>query len=144
MTPTLPAIASPALDRARRKAFRRLLPVLFISYFIAYVDRNNVAIAALTMPNDLPWLNKDVLVPLYNETRGGGSHGEYRIVGFASFKVLGYKIKNDNPGMPGNGKCSNTPGNSGSCLYGEFSKVTTTDSSGGGPDYGARTISMIG
>jgi ACS family tartrate transporter-like MFS transporter len=49
------------LDSARRKAFRRLLPVLFLAYFIAYVDRNNVAIAALTMPNDLPWLNKDVL-----------------------------------------------------------------------------------
>src|SRR5687768_1023757 len=58
--PTIP-VSNHALDRARRKAFRRLLPVLFISYFIAYVDRNNVAIAALTMPNDLPWLNKDVL-----------------------------------------------------------------------------------
>ncbi|MFZ4768394.1 MAG: MFS transporter, partial [Roseimicrobium sp.] len=59
MTPTL--ASNPALDRARSKAFRRLLPVLFISYFIAYVDRNNVAIAALTMPTDLPWINKDVL-----------------------------------------------------------------------------------
>ena len=58
---SLPSTSNPALDSARRKAFRRLLPVLFISYFIAYVDRNNVAIAALTMPNDLPWLNKDVL-----------------------------------------------------------------------------------
>lgn len=50
-----------ALDRARNKAFWRLLPVLFIAYFIAYVDRNNVAIASLTMPTDLPWINKDVL-----------------------------------------------------------------------------------
>ena len=53
--------APAALDRARRKAFQRLLPVLFTSYFIAYVDRSNVSIAALTMPTALPWLNKDVL-----------------------------------------------------------------------------------
>jgi MFS transporter, ACS family, tartrate transporter len=50
-----------ALDRARRKAFLRLLPILFISYFVAYVDRNNVAIAALTMPGDLPWFSAKVL-----------------------------------------------------------------------------------
>jgi len=42
------------LDRARRKAFLRLLPVLFVSYMIAYVDRVNVAIAKLTMKEDMP------------------------------------------------------------------------------------------
>ncbi len=42
------------LDRARRKAFMRLLPVLFISYMIAYVDRVNVAVAKLTMMKDMP------------------------------------------------------------------------------------------
>ncbi len=42
------------LDRARRKAFMRLLPVLFISYMIAYVDRVNVAVAKLTMVKDMP------------------------------------------------------------------------------------------
>ena len=36
-----------ALDRARSKAYRRLLPLLFLCYVIAYVDRNNVAIAKL-------------------------------------------------------------------------------------------------
>lgn len=48
--------ASPAtpLDRARRKAFLRLLPVLFVSYMIAYVDRQNVAVAKLTMVKDMP------------------------------------------------------------------------------------------
>jgi ACS family tartrate transporter-like MFS transporter len=46
--------AHAALDRARRKAYRRLLPLLFISYVIAYVDRSNVAIAKLTMSRDLP------------------------------------------------------------------------------------------
>lgn len=41
------------LDRARRKAYWRLLPLLFIGYAIAYVDRTNVGIAKLTMSKDL-------------------------------------------------------------------------------------------
>jgi ACS family tartrate transporter-like MFS transporter len=43
-----------ALDRARRKAYWRLIPLCFICYVIAYVDRQNVAIAKLTMVRDLP------------------------------------------------------------------------------------------
>ncbi len=43
-----------ALDRARIKAYWRLIPLLFLSYLIAYVDRANVAIAKLTMSKDLP------------------------------------------------------------------------------------------
>jgi ACS family tartrate transporter-like MFS transporter len=42
-----------ALDRARIKAYWRLLPLLFLSYTIAYVDRANVALASLTMSKDL-------------------------------------------------------------------------------------------
>ncbi|WP_009962896.1 MFS transporter [Verrucomicrobium spinosum] len=42
-----------ALDRARKKAFYRIIPLLFISYMIAYVDRQNVAVAKLTMTKDL-------------------------------------------------------------------------------------------
>jgi ACS family tartrate transporter-like MFS transporter len=50
-----------ALDRARGKAYRRLLPLLFLCYVIAYVDRTNVAIATLTMPNELPAFNDAVI-----------------------------------------------------------------------------------
>ena len=49
-----------ALGRARKKAFFRLLPLLFISYVIAYVDRNNVAVAKLTMEKDLPGFDSAV------------------------------------------------------------------------------------
>jgi len=49
-----------ALDRARRKAYWRLLPLLFLCYVIAYVDRANVAIAKLTMANDLPGFDSAV------------------------------------------------------------------------------------
>src|SRR5207247_9319382 len=59
---TLPASADvEALDRARRKAYRRLLPLCFISYVIAYVDRSNVAIAKLTMARDLPGFDNAVI-----------------------------------------------------------------------------------
>ena len=50
-----------ALDRARRKAYWRLLPLLFICYVIAYVDRANVAIAKLTMSRDLPAFDNEVI-----------------------------------------------------------------------------------
>jgi len=50
-----------ALDRARQKAYWRLLPLLFICYVIAYVDRSNVAIAKLTMTRDLPGFTNAVI-----------------------------------------------------------------------------------
>ncbi|WP_422928011.1 MFS transporter [Singulisphaera sp. PoT] len=49
-----------ALDRARAKAYRRLLPLLFFCYMIAYVDRTNVSIASLTMTKDLPGFDNAV------------------------------------------------------------------------------------
>jgi ACS family tartrate transporter-like MFS transporter len=49
------------LDSARRKAFRRLLPLLFFCYVIAYVDRTNVAIAKLTMTRSLPGFDNAVI-----------------------------------------------------------------------------------
>jgi ACS family tartrate transporter-like MFS transporter len=45
------------MESARRKAYWRLLPLLFISYMVAYVDRQNVAVAKLTMTEDLGFDN---------------------------------------------------------------------------------------
>lgn len=47
---------SGALDRARTKAYLRLLPLLFLCYVIAYVDRVNVGFAKLNMQGDLAHL----------------------------------------------------------------------------------------
>ena len=52
---------SAALDRARRKAYWHLLPLLFVSYMVAYVDRQNVAVAKLTMTRDLPGFDNAVI-----------------------------------------------------------------------------------
>jgi len=38
---------------AIRKIYRRLLPLLFLAYFVCYLDRINVGFAALTMNKDL-------------------------------------------------------------------------------------------
>ena len=55
-----PATVS-ALDRARSKAYLRLLPLLFLSYAIAYVDRINVSLAKLKMTKDLPGFDNAVI-----------------------------------------------------------------------------------
>jgi len=49
------------LDSARRKAYTRLLPLLFLCYVAAYVDRVNVSIAKLTMTRELPGFDNAVI-----------------------------------------------------------------------------------
>jgi ACS family tartrate transporter-like MFS transporter len=53
-------ISETDLKVARTKAYLRLLPILIVCYIIAYVDRNNVAIAKLTMVQDLPEFNERI------------------------------------------------------------------------------------
>jgi MFS transporter, ACS family, tartrate transporter len=56
------SIAPPtALDRARSKAYLRLLPLLFLCYVIAYVDRANVALAKLKMTKHIPGFDNAVI-----------------------------------------------------------------------------------
>jgi MFS transporter, ACS family, tartrate transporter len=55
-----PEPASP-LDRARFKAYLRLIPLLFLSYAIAYVDRVNVSLATVQMSKDMPAFNNKVV-----------------------------------------------------------------------------------
>jgi len=47
------SLASAVADRARRRIARRLLPFLFILYIANYLDRTNLAYAALEMVRDL-------------------------------------------------------------------------------------------
>jgi len=53
--------ATAVLDRARHKAYGRLLPLLFLCYVVAYIDRSNLAIAKLTMTRDLPGFDDAVI-----------------------------------------------------------------------------------
>jgi ACS family tartrate transporter-like MFS transporter len=56
--PSVTLADASSLDRARRKAYRRLIPLVFVSYVIAYIDRTNVGIAKLTMARDLGFDNE--------------------------------------------------------------------------------------
>jgi MFS transporter, ACS family, tartrate transporter len=59
--------------RTRRRITLRLLPYVLLLYVIAYLDRNNLATAALQMPHDLGF--------------------DYRVIGFgAGIFTLGYVI----------------------------------------------------
>src|SRR5918997_4995306 len=40
-------------DRTLRKVRRRVMPLIVLLYFIAYLDRNNVGFAKLTMSEDI-------------------------------------------------------------------------------------------
>ena len=42
-----------AREETLRKVARRLIPVMCVCYFLAYIDRTNIGIAALTMNDDL-------------------------------------------------------------------------------------------
>lgn len=43
----------PIAERARRRINRRVMPYLLLLYFIAFIDRTNVSVAALQMKSDL-------------------------------------------------------------------------------------------
>jgi sugar phosphate permease len=71
--PTPAIAADDVARRARRRITLRLLPYVFLMYVIAYLDRTNLATAALQMPHDLGF--------------------DYRVVGFgAGIFSLGYVI----------------------------------------------------
>jgi len=57
MEPRIAMTPSPsrqtALDSARRKAYMHLIPLLFVCYVVAYIDRVNVGFAKLRMQTDL-------------------------------------------------------------------------------------------
>jgi MFS transporter, ACS family, tartrate transporter len=61
LKPAPASVLKPALDRARIKAYLYLMPIIFFCYVIAYIDRNNVGIAKLTMSKDMPAFTDDVI-----------------------------------------------------------------------------------
>lgn len=88
------------------------------------------------------WLNKEVLIAIYDQERGTGNNGQYHIAGFVGFKVLGYKFQGNIKG-PSNFSCP-IGSNNVVCMRGEFTRFTTDGGGFGGIDYGARVIRMVG
>src|SRR5271155_2861045 len=80
----IPPSTAAALDRARAKAYVRLLPDLFLSYVIAYVDRVNVGFAKLEM--------QPALAPLgFTEAAFGFGMGVF-FVGYLVLEIPGTLI----------------------------------------------------
>jgi ACS family tartrate transporter-like MFS transporter len=71
------------LASARRKAYLGLLPILFVCYIVAYVDRSNVGLAKLTMIKDLPAFNDRVI---------GLGAGVFFFVGYFLLEIPGTLI----------------------------------------------------
>ncbi len=83
-----PTEAPSPLDRARVKAYRRLLPILFACYVIAYVDRTNVGLAKLHMMGDLN-ARAESATPLFNEEAFGFGAGTCFFVGYLLLEIPG-------------------------------------------------------
>ena len=98
------------------------------------------------VPNDCEpsdWRSAEVLVPIFDQTNDlNGSNGKYHVVGFAGFRMFGYRFPGNEwqNGFP----CGPKPKGGTTYICGEFTQVVTTGEIGTGPDYGARVVQMIG
>lgn len=97
--------------------------------------------------NDFP-LNTDLLVPVYQAVGGSGTNGQYRIYGFATFRMSSMRLKNG-----GGGNCwltSTAPpncSNSQRCIYGSFVRDIIPWTGSGvvpGPSLGTLGIRLMG
>jgi Putative Flp pilus-assembly TadE/G-like len=91
------------------------------------------------------WRNQEVLITIFDDERGTGANGEYHIAGFVGFRVLGYRFPGNANRWPNGFQCPEGSGNSASCIRGEFTRVTnSTGEFGGGSDFGASVVKLVG
>jgi hypothetical protein len=80
-----------------------------------------------------PW--PEVIIPLYDETRGQGTNLEFRIAGFAAFKLRCVYEKQNAKGrlerIPGDCEPCGTSTSSTKCIRGEFVRKVQPSGSGG-------------
>ena len=90
------------------------------------------------------WNNQEILISVYDIATGSGSNGQYHLIGFVGFKVLGYRFPGGGNKWPSNFSCPLGPGNSSVCIQGQFTRVVTDGSLGGTVNLGAQVIKMVG
>ncbi len=89
-------------------------------------------------------MDQPALIPLFSNATGNGSNARYTLIGFAAFKVTGYKFS-------GSGAVLDpaAPGCTGNCrgLQGYFERFVSLDEgmtvSGTTPNYGASVVTLI-
>jgi putative Flp pilus-assembly TadE/G-like protein len=75
-------------------------------------------------------IGKELLFPVYDDTRGGGANFEYEVVGWVGFVITSYEIQ----------------GSKKNKLYGHFTRVIWEgiySESETSPDFGARAVSLV-
>jgi hypothetical protein len=88
------------------------------------------------------FLDKVVLVPIWDDVVGPGNNERYHIKGFAAFYITGLRL-----GGNGSSWTVNPPAGCSSsdrCIGGWFVKFVATGDTFGGPDMGAVIVKMIG
>jgi len=73
---------------------------------------------------------KELLLPIYNDTRGDGAGFDYHVVGWAGFQVTGYHIN----------------GSKDAVINGKFVEIIwegIQSEHGGEPDFGARSVELV-
>lgn len=90
------------------------------------------------------WRDQEILITVFDAERGQGANGEYHVAGFVGFHVLGYRFPGNANRWPTGFQCPEGSGNSASCLYGEFTRVTTSAGDFGGSDFGASIVKFVG
>ena len=72
----------------------------------------------------------ELLLPIYNDTRGNGAGFDYHVVGWAGFQVTGYTIN----------------GSKNAHIFGKFKEIIwdgIQGETGGEPDFGARSVELV-
>lgn len=88
------------------------------------------------------WRDADIVIAIYDEVRGTGNNGEYHIKAFAGFHVQGYRFNGNR--LYETAACPRINPASVTYLCGYFTYVGSNQGGFGGPDFGARVITMIG
>lgn len=96
----------------------------------------------------------NVAFPIFDDATNQGQNGQFNIIGYATFKIWGWKFGNNHqyefrntasdPGMTSDLACD---GGNNRCIIGQFIKFESIDSfsgsSGGGADLGTVNIKLI-
>jgi hypothetical protein len=85
----------------------------------------------------LPELGETVVVRIYASVTGTGTGAVYSIAGFAGFTITGYDL-------PGMSTFTCDGGGGVWCIQGEFTEVVEGVDFGGGPNFGAVVVKMVG
>jgi hypothetical protein len=89
------------------------------------------------------FLNKVVLVPIFDDVVGGGSHESYHLKGFAAFYITGLRLGGNGSIWTTGATLAGCSGND-RCIGGYFVRFVAPGDVFGGPNLGAVIVKMVG